>query len=1153
MVKSRKKGYDVLSSATDGQNGLFAQDTVRLLQKKGFCIIDDGGTYEAKLEEVNSGIDSIKDKLVSTPADIFDGLLGKDGSAKYAKLDSLECPELLGRIDEQLGTYAGLIMEQTEAMLGFELANRTSGLLMESGSQMGGGASKESFRVASEADDWLQWLEWHRLMVLFIAGPDKATLDLKPFDDDAEEFSVNVEPGMFVILRCDAMTHILKPKGNRCYSIGTFILENNFEGPNARVTPPFPHTPTAAKLEKLLIDFLRQAKETAYDDQGLEEQLGSRELQLQTNRLFIRGDQVAVRSMACRYTGCGPGENFYKPLVSGVDLLQDIIPERWDHEPYFCPDPELVMAKQATYARHCTWIEGIDKFDNKFFGISAAESNAMDPHQRVILEVGYTAWKNAGYSKKTLMRSRFGVFMGSCAFEWNLVPCDQPGFGGTTGSLAINANRVSFQFGLMGPSFSIELEGAASLIAVVQNADACQPGKVQQEAGIAMGADLALAPQSMCLYSYAGWNSQRGRCLTFNETADGHVRGEGVSGITMDNLMTVVDGQSVISQEEMILGVMVSGRSGSCGKTASYGAPNGAAEQELLAMTIRGGDISPLDVDAIECNGLGAILHDAVELAATNKTYRENTTQEMLGLGSVKTNHGHGMRLAGMTSVFKVLGNILMGTQSPHLHLDKLNPHIALEDDCSCLITTECLPNRLLSSFMGVSSKGYNGALAHCIFHGNNEICKPPSKEKAKPSEEISYWPGGGGLMKAELRPNRAYTIVGSWNHWEPEAMDQISRGVYQKTVVLSAAGFERFQIWMDGNKAKTLHPDSSAGYKDGMVHGPAPESETFGSCWQIDGRYKMVPVWKSEEDENASDDQIVTAGSPVRMFKATTNDQAEPGTIFEVRLEVTGKYRTVTWEKVTEETAEGELVPKKELVPVTTYSVMGTFNKWSLEEMTEDSATPGLYYLDVTLNSWGSEFQVVVNGCLRLALYPDANGLTTEGPDELGIGRNFFIDGKAGNTFRIKLQREVHDETPSFTVWWDLTDGKVKPGDSLRGFFAIGSWDQFAKPIPLTFKSHPPRYVFTRPYPDVGTESFQLLVGGERRFQVYPSKADATCYEYHVPRGPGGGGDGMYWIVGKHENDKILMGEDYEVTVWVNHKHSATKVSWSKVAIDDD
>lgn len=80
-------------------------------------------------------------------------------------------------------------------------------------------------------------------------------------------------------------------------------------------------------------------------------------------------------------------------------------------------DPqENAWRRGKTHARHGSFVDGTEYFDNKFFGLSVLEAKAaevptalemsgqgMDPHQRVVLEVGYEACHGAGYSKGKLM------------------------------------------------------------------------------------------------------------------------------------------------------------------------------------------------------------------------------------------------------------------------------------------------------------------------------------------------------------------------------------------------------------------------------------------------------------------------------------------------------------------------------------------------------------------------------------------------------------------------------------------------------------------------------------------------------------------------------------------------------------------------------
>jgi acyl transferase domain-containing protein len=49
-------------------------------------------------------------------------------------------------------------------------------------------------------------------------------------------------------------------------------------------------------------------------------------------------------------------------------------------------------------------------FDNAFFGVSNVEAKAIDPQQRMMLEVAYEALENAGIPMKQLEGSNTGVY-----------------------------------------------------------------------------------------------------------------------------------------------------------------------------------------------------------------------------------------------------------------------------------------------------------------------------------------------------------------------------------------------------------------------------------------------------------------------------------------------------------------------------------------------------------------------------------------------------------------------------------------------------------------------------------------------------------------------------------------------------------------------
>ena len=121
-------------------------------------------------------------------------------------------------------------------------------------------------------------------------------------------------------------------------------------------------------------------------------------------------EPVAVVGIGCRFPGgvVGP-EAYWTFLANGVDAIGEIPPDRWNADEFYDPD---TFAPGRMSSKWGGFLPDVAGFDAEFFGISPREAEAMDPQQRVMLEVAWEALEHAGIAPDQLAGFRAAVMMG---------------------------------------------------------------------------------------------------------------------------------------------------------------------------------------------------------------------------------------------------------------------------------------------------------------------------------------------------------------------------------------------------------------------------------------------------------------------------------------------------------------------------------------------------------------------------------------------------------------------------------------------------------------------------------------------------------------------------------------------------------------------
>jgi acyl transferase domain-containing protein/acyl carrier protein len=388
---------------------------------------------------------------------------------------------------------------------------------------------------------------------------------------------------------------------------------------------------------------------------------------------YERTEPIAIIGLGCRFPGgAHDPESYWQLLAGGVDAVVSVPPERWDAEAHYDANPE---APGKMYTRHGGFLTGIDGFDPAFFGIAPREALYMDPQHRLLLEVAWEAFENAGLAPDRLAGSATGVFVGISTNDYAQLTMgfDDPArittYSGTGITFCIAAGRLSYALGLQGPSLAVDTACSASLVTIHL---ACQSLR-QRECNLALagGVNLIHSPLFTIAMCQLKALSPEGRCKTFDARADGFVRSEGCGLVVLKRLSdAVADGDRVLA---VIRGSAVN----QDGKSSGLTAPNGLAQEAVLRQALANAGLSPAQVNYVEAHGTGTPLGDPIEVQALGAVFgRDHSVERPLWIGSVKTNLGHLEAAAGIAGVIKVVLALQHQHLPPHLHLQQPNPHI---------------------------------------------------------------------------------------------------------------------------------------------------------------------------------------------------------------------------------------------------------------------------------------------------------------------------------------------------------------------------------------------------------------------------------------------------------------------------------------------
>jgi phthiocerol/phenolphthiocerol synthesis type-I polyketide synthase D len=426
-------------------------------------------------------------------------------------------------------------------------------------------------------------------------------------------------------------------------------------------------------------------------------------------------EPVAVVGIGCRFPGDAVGpERYWTFLASGGNAVSEVPPDRWDADAFYDPDPSAPGRMTSKWGGFLPDVAG---FDADFFGISPREAEAMDPQQRVLLEVAWESLEHAGIAADHLGGARAAVIVGVYYTEYQGISAANPdiidAYCATGNAHSITVGRIAYLLGLRGPAVAVDTACSSSLVSVHL---ACQSLRLREsDIALAGGINLILRPETQLALSKWGMLSPRGRCHAFDAGADGFVRGEGAGVVVLKRLTDAVrDGDRVLA---VVRGSAVNQDGRSNGLTA----PNALAQRDVIARALWSADVAASSVNFVETHGTGTALGDPIEFDALAAIF--GLGDGPCALGAVKTNFGHLEAAAGIAGFIKAVLALQRGQIPTNLNFTRWNPAIDASSTRLFVPTeTTTWPQCAGPRRAAVSSFGLGGTNAHVVLEQGPDL-----------------------------------------------------------------------------------------------------------------------------------------------------------------------------------------------------------------------------------------------------------------------------------------------------------------------------------------------------------------------------------------------------------------------------------------------
>eukprot|EP00889_Picochlorum_renovo_P005164 jgi/Picre1/32194/NNA_007540.t1 len=371
-----------------------------------------------------------------------------------------------------------------------------------------------------------------------------------------------------------------------------------------------------------------------------------------------------------------------------------------------------------------SWLDSIEYFDNLAFSMSTNEARVLDPQHRALLELVFEACSERDFKEAT--NTNTSVYVGMQHAEYihlyALHNREINAFSATSSAFSVAAGRISYTFSLKGPSMSVDTACSSALCAAhlgrqdILNA--------RSSGAISSTVNMMLSSDTTRSTNVSGMLSKDGRCKTFDSSADGYVRAEGVAALAMERSKIINDEISLCFGDKFL---MVSSFVNQDGRTNTLTAPNGPSQQKVILGALAAGTASHSSIKALQLHGTGTALGDPIETRALQNVFKETMSNKTAS--AAKSIHGHLEPASGFVGLYHAAIQLKFEQASPVQHLKSLNRYIAKDESVDKSLPkiqrqSAILLTNATDAYQGVSAFAFQGTNSHIIISTSKGYCR---------------------------------------------------------------------------------------------------------------------------------------------------------------------------------------------------------------------------------------------------------------------------------------------------------------------------------------------------------------------------------------------------------------------------------------------